>query len=144
MTCIAWDGKTLAADKRATQAGLARKVTKIQAHKEGRELLAVTGNWGVAAEIRAWYVDGAHPDRFPESAREDCASLVVVSGTGILQYNAGPYPIPLEDSFTAFGSGRDFAIAAMALGLCAVEAVELACRFETGCGDGVDRLELVP
>lgn len=50
MTVICWDGKTLAADKRATSVGLARTVTKVQRH--GDVLLAMTGDWDVAAEMR--------------------------------------------------------------------------------------------
>jgi ATP-dependent protease HslVU (ClpYQ) peptidase subunit len=47
-----------------------------------------------------------------------------------------------EDKKTATGSGRDYALAAMHCGKTAREAVEIACLFETGCGNGVDELEV--
>lgn len=53
MTVIAWDGQTLAADKRAVSGGgIARTVTKIMRHDDA--LLAITGDWDAGAEMRAW------------------------------------------------------------------------------------------
>jgi ATP-dependent protease HslVU (ClpYQ) peptidase subunit len=49
---------------------------------------------------------------------------------------------PVEDPFIAFGAGRDYAMAAMHLGCDAHRAVEVACVFDTGCGMGIDTLEL--
>jgi hypothetical protein len=42
----------------------------------------------------------------------------------------------------AFGSGRDYAEAAMFLGCDAKRAVEVACQFQTDCGNGIDTLRL--
>ena len=140
MTVICWDGRTLAADKRATSVGLARTVTKIQRH--GDVLLAMTGDWDVAAEIREWFKAGAVPRDFPEKAREDNASLIVVGRGSLAVYSTGPFPIPIESEKAAFGSGRDFAEAAMYLGCSAVEAVSVACHFQTDCGNGIDALTL--
>ncbi|KMW48092.1 hypothetical protein DEE91_01050 [Ralstonia pickettii] len=140
MTVIVWDGKTLAADKRATSVGLARTVTKIQRH--GEQLLAMTGDWDVAAEIREWFKAGAVPRDFPAKAREDLASLIVVCRGSLAVYSTGPFPMPIESEKVAFGSGRDFAEAAMHLGCSAIEAVSVACHFQTDCGNGVDALTL--
>jgi len=140
MTVIAWDGRTLAADKRATSVGLARTVTKIQRH--GDCLLAMTGDWDVAAEIRAWFKAGAVPSDFPTKAREDLSSLIVIRRDGVDLYSTGPYPMPIESEKVAFGSGRDFAEAAMHLGCTAIEAVSVACHFQNDCGNGIDVLAL--
>ncbi|MCK4121398.1 hypothetical protein HFK83_03310 [Ralstonia pseudosolanacearum] len=140
MTVIAWDGKTLAADKRATSVGLARTVTKIQRH--GDVLLAMTGDWDVAVELREWLKAGAVPRDFPEKAREDNASLIVIGRGGIAVYSTGPFPMPIEQEKVAFGSGRDFAEASMYLGCSAIEAVSVACHFQTDCGNGIDALTL--
>lgn len=140
MTVIAWDGRALAADKRATEVGgIGRTVTKIERH--GKALLAVTGVWDVAAEVREWWKSGAVADAFPAKAQEGVATLIVIDGGKIVAYAAGPHPMVIEAQKCAFGSGRDFAEAAMYLGRTAREAVEVACVFQTDCGNGVDVLE---
>lgn len=140
MTVIAWDGQVLAADKRGTQAGLVRTITKIERY--GNQLLGVSGETHIGAEMSAWFKAGADPEKFPPKARDDEATLMVVREGQVWLYVTSPYPLLVEDRSTAIGSGRDFAIAAMALGLDAKAAVELASRFDAGCGNGVDTLTL--
>jgi hypothetical protein len=140
MTVIAWDGKTLAADKMATDGGgIGRTTTKIQRH--GDALLAFTGSWDVGAELRAWWMGGADRDHFPQKAREDLATLIVIQRGIVSTYNAGPFPMIHEAERCAFGSGRDFAEAAMYCGKSAAQAVEIACLFQSDCGNGIDVLE---
>lgn len=141
MTVICWDGHTLAADKRTVDgAGLVRTVTKIQ--RINGHLVAFSGSWDVATEMRAWWAGGAKPEDFPKSARESSTVLIVINRAGVVSYNTGPYPLTLEDPKCAFGSGRDFALAAMHIGLDAVEAVHVACHFQSDCGNGIDTLKL--
>lgn len=141
MTVIAWDGRTLAADKRATSGGgIARTVTKIQRH--GDALLALTGNWDKAVEVREWWKAGAEPAAFPAEGRKDEATLIVIQPGRIVTYCSGPYPMEIEAKAVAFGSGRDYAEAAMYLGQSAVCGVEIACHFQTDCGNGIDALTL--
>lgn len=141
MTVIAWDGKTLAADKRATTGGgIARTVTKIERHKDA--LLAFTGSWDVATQIREWWKAGADPENFPSKARDDVATLIVIKAGCIESYASGPYPMMIEAEQCAFGSGRDYAEAAMYCGKTAAEAVAVACHFQTDCGNGIDMLAI--
>lgn len=141
MTCIAYDGKTLAADKMASCNGLARTVTKIRRIDELR--VGVTGDFDLAAEGFAWIEAGRKPDAFPAAMRdkEIPLSLLVIEDGLILKYERTPYPFKFEDKLFAMGSGRDYAMAAMYLGLSARKAVEVACEFETSCGLGVDELD---
>lgn len=143
MTVIAWDGKTLAADKRATSGGLALTVTKIE-RSGPSTLLGHTGDCATGRELKAWWLAGAKPADFPASARKDdsYATLIVITPGKITYYNTGPYPLVLEQTFAAWGSGRDFALAAMHLGKDAREAVAVACVFQTDCGSGIDTLTL--
>lgn len=144
MTVIAWDGKTLAADKRATSGGgIARTVTKICRGKKG-ELIAVTGDWDTAIEMREWFEAGADPTTFPSKAREDKATLIIITDGRIATYATGPYPLPIECEQAAFGTGRDYAEAAMYLGHAAIEGVRIACHFQVDCGNGIDSLDLHP
>jgi hypothetical protein len=142
MTVIAWDGKTLAADKCATSGGgIARPVTKICRGAEG-ELVAMTGDWDVATEMRAWYLAGAVPEEFPAAARDGKATLIVFTRARINTFGIGPYPMPIESEKCAFGSGRDYAEAAMFLGHDAEKGVRVASHFQTDCGNGIDTLDL--
>jgi hypothetical protein len=143
MTCIAFDGKTLAADKLATSGGgIGRAVTKIWRH--GSALLAITGGFDVGVELREWWKAGADPLLFPAKAREEVATLIVITADAINTFNSGPYPMRIEAGRAAFGSGRDYAEAAMYLGQSAAAAVGVACVFQTDCGNGVDTLTLEP
>lgn len=131
----------LAADKRAVSGGgIARTVTKIARH--GDALLCITGDWDTGAEMREWFRAGALPADFPPKAREDKCTLIVIDSGGIRSFATGPYPLLIEAKRCAWGSGRDFAEAAMYLGKSAADAVAVACVFQTDCGNGVDVLEL--
>ena len=93
----------------------------------------------------AWYRNGAVPADFPAAQRtEEWAGLLVIRKGEILKYERGPYPVRFEDKFFAVGCGRDFALAAMYLGHSARRAVEVAIALDSGCGNGVDVLELLP
>jgi 20S proteasome alpha/beta subunit len=144
MSVIAWDGKMLAADKRALFGTTIRTTTKIFRH--GRALLAYAGDASFGEEVRAWWANGADPSKFPESQRDrdDWAGLLVIrmseSGPLIARYERTPYPIYFEDELFSIGSGRELALAAMYLGCDARRAVEVACALDSGCGNGIDTL----
>lgn len=142
MTVIAWDGKTLAADKRASANGLILTVTKIR--RINKALYGCAGSMSGAQEMFAWVENGCDPKELPAFQRTDdyVAMLMVGADRIAYRYDCGPFPLKLEDKFTAIGSGRDFAIAAMHLGCDARHAVEVASIFETSCGNGVDELSL--
>jgi len=141
VTVIAWDGRTLAADKRATGGGgIALTVTKIQRHADC--LIAITGCWDTGAEMREWFKAGADPVKFPAKARDNHSTLIVIDASGIRTWAIGPYPMTIEAQRCSWGSGRDYAEAAMFLGHDAVKAVEVACHFQTDCGNGIDTLTL--
>jgi ATP-dependent protease HslVU (ClpYQ) peptidase subunit len=51
-----------------------------------------------------------------------------------------PFKQIIEEKFAAWGSGRDFALGALAKGADAIEAVRIASRFCTSCGMGIDSI----
>jgi hypothetical protein len=144
MTCIAWDGRTLAADKRATVAGHAATVTKIMRTPSG-ELIGASGDLDTGRALMAWYCAGADASSFPDNRNgEYCrAYLMVITLEGkVHKYEREPIALPFEDKFSAMGSGRDYALAAMHLGHSARKAVEVASVLDTSCGNGIDMLRL--
>lgn len=141
MSVIAFDGKTLAADKRACLGTLIRTTTKI--FRIGDALCAYAGDAAGGEEMLAWYAAGAIPSDFPPKQRgDDWSGLLVVRKSGIVKYERSPFPVKFEDKFFAIGCGRDFALAAMHLGHDAKTAVEVAIALDSGCGNGIDTISL--
>lgn len=143
MTVIAFDGSTLAADKQTCYGPLIRTTTKI--HRVGDLLVGCAGDTATSVEFVEWVRRGRRADDFPKKQLDDKTSVsaVVIEADGsISSYDTAPYPIRIEDDQFAIGSGRDFALAAMHLGLSAHDAVEVAAVFDNTCGNGVDTLQL--
>lgn len=149
MTVLAWDGKTLAADKQATENGVLHQITKIKRITKGKNKGWLIGNAGSAASgqlLMDWFETGADPKHFPyEYQKTDglFATLLAISPQGIVhRYEHLPIPIVFEDEFYAMGSGKDMAMGAMAMGADAVTAVQVVCTYETECGVGIDVIHL--
>lgn len=143
MTVIAWDGKTLAADKRAVLAGFkGGTVTKI--HRWDGGLCAFSGDFALGVAMLEWLRAGAKPSEFPQRQRtDDWVSFMVVHEDGrVVRYEKDPVALPFENVPQAMGSGRDYALAAMHLGFDARRAVEVACALDNGCGNGIDTMTL--
>jgi ATP-dependent protease HslVU (ClpYQ) peptidase subunit len=142
LTCIAWDRKSVAADKQASNSGLRHRTTKLRRISSG-EVLAWTGDQDSGEMVAKWYEDGADPARWPECQKDkdSWSRLIVVSATGAKVFERQPIATAVEDDFMAWGSGRDFAIGAMARGASAREAVEVAMEFDNCCGLGVDAVD---
>ena len=140
MSVIAWDGKSLAADKRACCNGLIRTITK--AFDINGVLVAYAGNADGGEEVVNWFKSGHDPEKFPQSQRGDnWSGLIAIFEDGeIWRYESTPYPIKFPPQHFAIGSGRDYAMAAMYLGKTSAESVEIASVFDNGCGNGVDVL----
>jgi ATP-dependent protease HslVU (ClpYQ) peptidase subunit len=141
MTVIAWDGVSLAADRRSCSGSAVRSLTKI--FRVGDALVGAAGDTDMCCQLIAWFRAGHDPTAFPESQRDrdNWAGLLVVWPDGaVWKYERTPHPIQYDPQLFSIGSGRDFALAAMHLGKTAAEAVAVACALDSGCGDGVDIL----
>lgn len=137
MTVIAWDGKTLAADRQYTSAGMRRTAPKMFRVRDG--IAAFCGVATDALELLQWLRGDRRPEDFPTACRaSDDVQVILVTDGKVHSYESSPYPLVYEDPFFAAGSGRDYAMAAMHCGKTAAEAVEIACLYETGCGMGID------
>jgi len=143
MTVVAYDGRSLAADKQSVCGGRCSTTTKIWRLDTG-EVAAITGMQAMGQMLVEWYKQGADPATWPipDSEENDCVRLIVADVSGCKFYEQA-IPLAVEDAFGAWGSGADFAVTAMYLGKSAREAVELTCLFAVGCGNGVDAFDLV-
>lgn len=85
-----------------------------------------------------WFINGCGIEKFPDrqkDKKEFSGLLVIKSDKTILKYEYTPHPTILPPQQIAIGSGRDFGMAAMYLGKTAVEAVEIAIKFDIYSGD---------
>lgn len=145
MSVVAWDGRTIAADKQMESGGKTATATKIRRISTG-EVLAWTGSMEAGLTLARWYADGADVGKWPECQKDkdQWTRLIVASKSGVKFYEMLPAPIDVEDPFCAWGSGQDFATGAMAAGASARQAVLITSEFSTGCGRGVDVFQLTP
>lgn len=141
MTVIAWDGKTLAADRAATNCGFKNTVCKVHRVPDG--IVAFSGDGDAAMTLLEWFKAG-RINGYPAAQTGDVrASAFFVGNDGrLLVYDKGAHPTPYLQPFAAMGSGRDYALAAMHLGRDAKAAVEVACALDSDCGNGIDTLTL--
>lgn len=139
MTCIAFDGRTLAADKASSSSGYRRTVTKLFQLPDGGAV-AFTGDGDHALALLEWFKDGRKAADWPAAQKDGngATAFYVDPAATLWLYDKTPHPQMCEDRFDAGGSGRDYALAAMHLGKTAREAVEVAIQFDANCGNGVD------
>lgn len=141
MTIVAWDGETLAADRR-TCVGIykAASVTKIFRVPGG--LVGISGLLSVGLQIKDWILNEGKPEDYPDVGEDNEATVLWIRPKKILLMSDSPTPVALETPHFAIGSGSEYALAAMHLGCTAREAVDVACDLDVGCGNGVDILTL--
>jgi hypothetical protein len=141
MTIIVFDGVTLAADRLAVCSNLKRNMTKIWRHGD-----IMFGGAGVRTNIEAmrnWVLGGCDPAKFPKLQKNEhqTDAFWVINRNGVIRkFEDEPFALEYTDTIFAEGGGRDFAYGAMAMGATAVQAVEIANRYDLYCGGGVDSL----
>lgn len=140
MSVIVWDGTTLAADTQCTHQNMKRTMSKIFRH--GDKLVAGVGDVRSVSAVRSWLDAGMDPAKFPVLGDDDSSTVWVISKDGLLQFERSPHPLVFADTKLADGSGRDYAMGAMAMGANAIKAVEVACQFDVYCGGEVEWMRL--
>lgn len=142
MTTIAWDGKTLAADRQITFNAIKEgSITKILKRKKDGILLAASGALPLAYAFHQWFLAGGKGKPPPCKVDDStCAvQLLYPSGKLVSYDKVGKYEKKLD--VFAEGTGYELALGAMAAGATAEEAVRIASRFDTKTGSEVDTLE---
>lgn len=144
MTTIAWDGKTLAADRLRTVGNTPMGATKLfrveapfySGGLKGGILFGACGDSWDCAAFRLW-VEGGNPPT-PKNL-----GVVAIDARGVCWYGGETLIFhEVELPYWACGSGADYALGAMAAGKPAREAVEIASGLDVHTGLGVDVLEL--
>lgn len=140
MTVIVYHKGSLAADRQSSCGG--RKVATTKIVRRDGMLLGGSGDHASMAEMTSWVERGADPDKFPACQLTDRWSrlLRVLPDGRLLVYEQGPQPLVFDTDTFATGSGGDLAIGAIAMGADIVQAVRIACLYDTGCGMGIDVL----
>lgn len=145
MTTIAWDGRTLAADRQNTvDDDKSFRGTKIIRTVDGR-LIGAAGNTVVCHAMMEWLAD--HPDTrgdmpAPQCQEDSSAHVLEVMRDGTVWRYETHGAFPLGKGAAVCGSGGPYAMAAMACGRTADQAVEIACRFDQLSAGPVDALVL--
>lgn len=145
MTVIAWDGKTLAADRWCVDSvtGLKRlllgpKIMRVN----DEELIAATGSGRAGLLLKGWYRAGADAGAFPRVEQAAETDLYVFRLDRVMVYQNTPEPMLLQPGQHAAGCGGAYALGAMMAGADAVRAVEIACALDVACGGDIDTLTL--
>lgn len=156
MTTIAWDGRTLAADSRATEAdGSARtdrfvKLYRLESKVPpvlGEVLFAASGCEFAGELFRRWLERGGDCDLVARGVQENedegsPLDALVVHASGAYTANHLGVLIEVRDRQWAHGTGRQGALVAMHLGVGAAAAVRAAARFDNNTGGRIVAMQL--
>lgn len=130
MTCIATDGKTMAADGYCTGNGIihGRSVRKVHRLKDGR-ICGIAGSSYAHVAFIPWLESGGESPDVPE----DFEALVLHPDGRCQSFNHKCLGIDQETPAVS-GSGGALALGAMLAGATPAQAVAIACERDTGCG----------
>ena len=136
MTTIAWRDGVIASDRQCSSGGIITKCRKL--FKVGHYAIGTSGNLSVGMLFCQWWADGR---------REDCPldestyALVMDINTGVCEIWEHPgVGIPIEEDFSAIGSGAAVAYGALHTGATAREAVTAAIKWDDSTGIGVQAI----
>lgn len=135
MTVIAWDGKTLACDSRITVGSRLAGTQKIWRIR-GR-LFGSAGDAVSTETAKAWLARGGSLNDRPKlHDNADFEGVLIERDGRVFHLDERLIPVPIEGGAWALGSGSDFAIALMAVGMTAESAVLTIIEKELAEGVG--------
>jgi hypothetical protein len=135
MTTIAWDGKTLAADTLATGT-FNRKVTKIWELRPD-VYFGGSGIYSEVYDVMTWLK--YHKQEEAPDVKEFVGILIEKGKAYRIEENL--IEVPITEEYHAIGTGACFAIAALHLGLSAIDAVSLAAKFDENTGGEITSMD---
>lgn len=147
MTCIAYDGRTLAGDRMTTSGsghfcGFERKVFRLKVPGGGgaHALLGCGGCTAYTSAFRLWMLGGVEPPNVLDQQWQ----LILVDPRGHLWQRTNTAPIwdRIYLKQWAIGAGCDYALGAMRAGLDARQAVIVSSQYHRSVGGRVDSVRL--
>lgn len=146
MTAIAYRDGIVAADRQVTWgsvAGVAKKIHKIEVHRYGLCIVAMSGfvyGEEIILEQLRTNISG-RGENIGEMQRDSRYGFLVTKGLKVHPiFGDGRVGMEehQENQFIAEGSAFQFLMGAMAAGASAREAVALACDYCESCGQGIN------
>lgn len=142
MTVIAWDGKSIAADRQRSGENIVFDggcKIKTQALEDGSIKAVVSqGATDVGLWLKAWVLAGERIEDFPKNT-DDYTMVIVATKASLYAYMRSPIKIQFPSSkYMAWGAGNELALGALAMGATAEQAVKIACQYSSSCGFGCD------
>lgn len=137
MTTIAWDGTTVAADTQANNSGLRSRTKKLHRLQDGR-IYAFSGEIQDGRAVYEWLNSG---ERMPKpSVSSNFVALMICPDGHAYTIEDKLVLLPVMERFRAIGSGRNFAMGAMAVGADAFHAVAAAIQLDVYSGGDIETL----
>jgi len=143
LSVVVYHKGVMAADSRAYSGSTHPIGTKLKIHRlADGSIVGITSNQvGMPEAFVEWLNKGANRDDVMPA--EPCLSAIHVSPTGeVAIYSDGYTPSRVMGETFTVGSGRKYALGAIAMGADAVRAVEVAIENDLWCGGPVALLHL--
>lgn len=145
MSVIVYHNGIMASDTRAYSGNSHPVGNKMKIHrlKDGSLLGMSSSTPGLPEEFKAWLERGANYEDYGPTDVDIEALLVKPDGSVYLYYNSYYRAGPLVGQTFTIGSGKKYALGAIAAGCDAAQAVEVAISCDPFCGGPVAVLPLV-
>lgn len=135
MTTLAYDSKSIACDSQLTAEDRRLRQKKWLKLPDGTLLVYA----GAAAEFQAFVRWLLHDGRQSEFPKAENLTVVIVHPCGTVEViDEDNCSLDTTDKLFVAGSGGPIALGAMAAGLSAKEAVQIAAKYDTGTNPDVD------
>lgn len=142
MTTIAWDGRTLAADKGSWSGGLHQPVKKVHrvTASDGRKFLVAFAGDSVFATLVLRWMRGEidHPGQCLDDDKNRDVAVVIDERCCVWRLSSRLVYVPMEGRVHAHGAGQEIALGALMAGADAAKAVRIVAQVSDYAARGVD------
>lgn len=136
MTTIAYKSGILAADTQLTIDAHVKMICHKHTFLKDGSVIAVAGNVGTEEQFLRFLNTKKDPPM--DKGVKKLGAIRVYPNGKVTFYDSSVEELPMEHSFHAVGIGHEFARAAMALGLSALEAVKFASEMDIYTNNIID------
>ena len=143
MTTIAWDGRYVAADSLQGGRDYDSSVPATKLVLAGERVYAICGYFAWFQAWIKWHENGADPANTPVcKLPQSETTFIVFEDGGCFTFDLEMPYADISHPGEALGSGRKFAMGAMAAGLNAEQAVRVAIKLDPHSGGPVQVIDL--